>query len=144
MPDPVTPLVHTIASIFSLVETSKSIFSWISDIQDAPKYVSNLRVFLLGFTVFLGGVERALRDANIAGKVSPEQINIIIRNAKETLRQLEVSFTTITQGRRGVVSRSRWLENRDKYRGLQESLAECRELFSGIINVAQLYGSLYS
>src|SRR5271168_330590 len=97
MSDPVTPILGTIAAVTSLLKASRSICSWIKDYHDAPAFVAELQVYIEGFTFSVQRVQLAPSNPDIAGKIPPEQTNLLIGKAKETLQKLRVTLGNITQ-----------------------------------------------
>src|SRR5580700_5386702 len=122
MSDPVTPVLGVIASVTSLLKAARTIYSWIKDFSYAPDFVSDLQVYVEGFTVSIEGVQLALSDPEVESRIASAQTNLVFSKASETLYQLQVTLKKVAQSPGSQVNRSKWVYHQSKCRELKEQL----------------------
>jgi hypothetical protein len=137
MSDPVTPILGTIAAVTSLLKATRTISDWINDYRHAPEFVVDLQVYILGFVVFIEGVQNALSNPTIAGRIPPEQTNLVIGKAREILEQLRDALKQVLRDTGSEINRAKWVQYQGKCREVQQRLAWYRESLNGIIHTAQ-------
>lgn len=131
-----TPVLGAIAAVTSLLKAARTVCSWIKDFRDAPAFVSELQVYIEGFSVSIEGVQLALSDPEVDSKIASAQTNLVISKARETLNQLQVTLRKVAQSPGSAVSRSKWVYYQSKCRELKQQLATHRDSLNAIIFAA--------
>ena len=136
MSDPVTPVLGAIASVTSLLKAARTICSWIKDLRHASEFVSDLQVYVEGFTVSIEGVQLALSDPEVESKIASAQTNLVFSKANETLYQIQVTLKKVVQSPGSQVNRSKWVYYQSKCRELKEQLVTHQGSLNAIISAA--------
>jgi hypothetical protein len=141
MADPVTPVLGTLAAIASLLKVARTALNCIKDFRNALAFVSDLLVYIEGYTITMQAVQWALSNPEITHKISrkipPEQTNLIIGKARDTLDKLRVTLDSVVRNSGFDVSRSKWVQVESKCREFHRQLTFHRESLNAICSAAQ-------
>jgi hypothetical protein len=138
----VTPVLGAIASVTSLLKAARTICSWIKDLRHAPEFVSDLQVYVEGFTVSIKGVQIAWSDPDVESRIASSQTNLVFSKANETPYQLQVTLKKVAQSPGSQVNRSKWVYYQSKCREQKEQLVTHQGSLNAIISTAHLIAPL--
>lgn len=131
-----TPVLGAIAAVTSLMKTARTICGCINDFRHAPAFVSELQIYVEGFTISIEGVRLALSDPNVASRIASAQTNLVFAKARETLHHLQITLGKLAQSPGSEVSRSRFVYHQSRCRELKQQLGEQRDSLNAIILAA--------
>lgn len=131
--DPVSAVIGIAAGIASLLKVSRTIYSWIKGFRGADGNLRDLQVLFIDFNRLLVSLQRDLNDEDISRRIPPEETNIIIGLAKETLQELKNAIQAVRKVDVIDASRIQWILNERKCQGLQHRLSQHRESLHGLL-----------
>ena len=71
-----------------MIKTGQTIYGWVQSFRDATGSLRELQMLLIEFNRLLANLQHDLEDENVRRRIPPEETNLIIGDAKETLRKL--------------------------------------------------------
>jgi len=135
--DPVSAILGIVSSITALINSGKTIYGWVQSFQGATGSLYELQILLIEFNRLLANLQHDLDDENVRRRIPPEETNLIIGDAKETLQKLQVAIEGVRRNDGNDADRIQWLLNEKRCQNLQQRLARHRDSFQGIYNVVQ-------
>jgi hypothetical protein len=140
--DPVSAILGIATSITALIKTGQTIYGWVQSFQDATGSLRELRILLIEFNRVLAYLQHELDDETVQLRIPPEETNIIIGEAKDTLRKLQATIQRVRRNDGNDARRIQMLLNEKKCQSLQQRLVRHRDSLQGIYNMLhsiQLY-----
>ena len=137
MADPVSAILGIATSITALIKTGRTIYGWVQSLQDATGSLRELGMVLVEFNRLLASLQHDLDDEAIRLKIPPEETNIIIGDAKDTLQKLQAVIEGVRKSDGTDARKLQWLLNERRCQSLQRRLARHRDSFQGIYNMIQ-------
>lgn len=135
--DPVSAILGIATSITALITTGQTIYGWVRSFQDATGNLRELRILLIEFNRLLANLQHDLDDENVRRRIPPEETNITIGEAKETLRKLQAAIEGVRRNDGNDARRIQWLLNEKRCQSLQQRLIRHRDAIQGIYNMVQ-------
>lgn len=135
--DPVTS-IGLLASVATLVGTSKEVVQLIRSLKDGDKELAELASHVSLFEENLKGFDRIFRSHQMIHRLPAERLKRAIDESSATLKDLIKPLLQISKSDNPVVRRMKWIQNRSSLEKISDSIkGQCAMLHS-LVSVAQM------
>jgi hypothetical protein len=132
--DPVSAVIGIAAGIASLLKVGRTIQGWIQEFRNADDSLQDLQILCIDFNRLLVDLQRDLNSDDIGSRIPPEETDLIIAEAKDTLLQLQDAIQVVRKGDGNDVNRIQWILKERKCQGLQHRLLQHRDSLHGMVS----------
>ena len=93
--DPASAIFGIAEGVASLLKVGQTVYGWIQGFRHATESLRELQILVVEFNRLLEILQRYLNNETVSIRIPSEETNIIIADARNTLRQLEAAIQAV-------------------------------------------------